>query len=193
MTTVVIGFLMSAVLTGCTHSEAEAEARSAEQGRTIHAEIPDLVRAAGWDSIGQLTEKSCLGTADPEEAARETKWIGSSSASDVPQSEAMAIAEGVARDAEQSGWTPQEGTGPHGDRLYGATKEDLTLVVTHQTGGGRSSLSLAIHSPCLEMPAGHVMTRSELDPMYGSSDPLYPNDDRSKFTNGEPKPLPTGS
>ncbi|WP_277245037.1 hypothetical protein [Micrococcus terreus] len=35
------------------------------------------------------------------------------------------------------------------------------------------------------------MTRSEYDPMYGSNDPLYPNDDRSQFTDGRPKPFST--
>lgn len=172
---------------------ADIEQRSAAHGRLIEEDMPSLVRAAGWDSIGNLGEKSCLGTADPEEAVRETKWIGSSSATDVPQSEATTIAEDIARDAEQLGWSPQEGSGPNGDRLYGATKEDLTLVVTHHTGGGRANLSLAIHSPCLEMPAGHTLTRSTLDPMYGSGDELYPDEDSSKFTNGEPKPLPEPS
>ncbi|MFC7401207.1 hypothetical protein [Citricoccus sp. GCM10030269] len=184
-------------LGGCMNPESDdqpdAEARSAEYGRTIEQELPPLVRAAGWDSIGTLTEKSCLGTADPEEASRNTRWTGSSGASGLSQSEAEEIADDVRSTAEENGWDPKEGKGPHGDRVYGASKGDLTLTVTYHTGAGRPELTLSLDSPCLDMPSGHTMSRSELDPMYGSSDPLYPNDDRSKFTNGKAKPLPSPS
>ncbi|MFC4370457.1 hypothetical protein [Citricoccus nitrophenolicus] len=50
------------------------------------------------------------------------------------------------------------------------------------------SLSLSIYSPCLEMPKGRTKNRSGLGSMYGSSDPMYPYDDRWKFADGEPKP-----
>ena len=169
-----------------------AQQRSAEAGRVIEQDLIAVVRAAGWDSVGQLREQSCLGDADPKDAARQTKWLGTA-ARESSQDQARRQAEEVARTAESLGWTPSEGHGAQGDRLYGAEKDELTLVVRHRTGGGHNTLSMAIHSPCLDMPEGHTMTRSEYDPMYGSHDPLYPNDDSSKFTNGQPKPFPEDS
>ncbi|QCU77368.1 hypothetical protein E7744_03410 [Citricoccus sp. SGAir0253] len=176
-----------------TTSQPDAETQSRTSGQLMEAEMPALVRAAGWDSIGTLTETSCLGIADPEEASRETRWTASSGATGVSEDEAGHVAEQVRRAAEESGWTSKDGAGAHGDRLYGASKGDLTLALTYRTGAGASELTLALDSPCLQMPAGHTMTRSELDPMYGSSDPRYPHDDRSRFTNGTPRPLPSPS
>lgn len=169
----------------------DPEARSADFGQAMEAEMPGLVQAAGWDSIGALAEQSCLGHADPEQASRETRWTSSSGAVGVSEAEAEDIAAEIRRTAEAGGWVSADGAGPHGDRLYGASKDEITLNVTYRTGAGEPELTLSLDSPCLEMPAGHTMARSELDPMYGSSDPMYPNDDRSKFTNGEPKPLPS--
>lgn len=171
----------------------DAEQRSADHGRTVESELPDLVRAAGWGSIGRLSERSCLGYADPEKASRETRWTGSAGRSGVAEAEAQDIAQQVRHAAEEAGWASKDGAGPHGERLYGAAKGELTLSLTYQAGAGRPELILRVDSPCLEMPEGHTMSRSELDPMYGSSDPMYPNDDRSKFTNGEAKPLPEPS
>lgn len=144
------------------------EQRSAAHGRQIEQDLPPLVQAAGWDGLGELGEKSCLGDPDPAVASRETKWIGSASRSDVPEAQARELAARIARQAEEMGWSAQDGAGPSGDRVYGATKEDLTLVVSHRTGGGRSSMTVAIHSPCLEMPEGHTMVRSGLDPDHGA-------------------------
>ncbi|MGO1885800.1 MAG: hypothetical protein ACTH3G_10630 [Citricoccus sp.] len=178
-------------LTGCGLQERqENEERSAGYGRQIEEELPTLVRAAGWDSIGAFAENSCLGYAAPEKASRETHWTAASGRVGVSEADAGQMAEQVQRAAEEAGWTSKEGNGPHGDRLYGASKGDITLNVIYRSGAGEPALSLSLNSPCLEMPAGHVMTRSGLDPMYGSSDPLYPEDDRSKFTNGKAKPLP---
>ncbi|MGM7671053.1 hypothetical protein [Microbacterium sp. A93] len=189
--------LSAAALTlgGCMNptSTGDPEQQSAEYGRLMEAEAPGLARAAGWDSLGSLTEKSCLGTADPAEASRETRWTAVTGEFGTSETEAGRVAEQVRQAAEDTGWTSKEGSGAHGDRLYGAVKGDLNLTVTYRTGAGEAELSLRLDSPCLEMPEGHTMARSELDPMYGSSDPLYPNDDRSKFTNGEPQPLPEPS
>ncbi|VXB76502.1 hypothetical protein [Citricoccus sp. K5] len=183
-------------LGGCMNSGSDgtpdAEERSAAQGRQIEEDLPLLVEAAGWQGIGALAEKSCLGDPEPAAASRETKWIGSASR-DLDGADPSELAASIARQAEDLGWTPQEGNGPHGDRIYGAVKNELTLVVNHTTSGGADAVALSIHSPCLEMPEGHTMTRSELDPMYGSGDELYPGEDSSKFTNGEPKPLPEPS
>lgn len=184
----VVGILL---LSGCGQPRENQEL-SGTHGRTIEQDLIPVVRAAGWDSVGQLREQSCLGDADPQDAARQTKWLGTA-ARESSQDQARRQAEEVARTAESLGWTPSEGHGAQGDRLYGAEKDELTLVVRHRTGGGHNTLSVAIHSPCLDMPEGHTMTRSEYDPMYGSHDPLYPNDDSSKFTNGQPKPFPEDS
>lgn len=192
----VLTLAQAAVLTlgGCAGSpgaNGDPEARSAELGHAIESEMPALVRASGWDSLGELRETSCLGYADPEMASRETKWIGRSGTVGISESDAESLTAEIRETAEAGGWTPKEGRGPQGNRLYGATKGDLILIVTYQSGTGRPEFTLSVHSPCLEMPEGHTMSRSELDPMYGSADPRYPNDDRSKFTNGKPKPLPT--
>lgn len=177
-----------------TGNTTDSEARSAAQGRALEQEMPSLVRAAGWETIGQLNENSCLGTPDPEQAPRKTHWTGASGRSGVPRDEAEHTAELIRATAEQQGWERvQRGAAPNTENLYAAEKGDLTLNVTYSSGTGRPGLSLRLSTPCLDMPAGHTMSRSELDPMYGSSDPLYPNDDRSKFTNGEPKPLPEPS
>ncbi|MFB9071901.1 hypothetical protein ACFFIO_12755 [Citricoccus parietis] len=171
---------------------SDSETRSAEQGRAMEAEIPDLVRAAGWDSVGQLAENSCLGDPDPEQASRETHWTGASGRVGVSREDAESAAERIQDAAERRGWEhlKRGNTAPNSENLYAAAKGDLTLNVTYTSGTGRPGLSLQLSTECLEMPAGHTMIRSVLDPMYGSADPLYPNDDRSKFTNGEPKPLP---
>jgi len=176
-------------MTPDTEGTAEAERRSAAHGALIEQDLPALLRAGGWETISTLRETSCLGDPDPAVAASRTKWLGSGSA-DLPAAEARQRAERVGARARELGWTPQEGSGPHGDRLFGATKEELTLVVSYETGGGHRTLTVAVHSPCLEMPEGHTMTRSGLDALYGSADPLYPDEDRSAFTNGSPKPLP---
>ena len=167
----------------------DVQQRSAAAGATIEQDLPQLVRTVGWDSVGRLREQSCLGDPSPDAAPRQTSWVGSASR-DSSAEEARGQAAQIAQVAESIGWTPQEGSGGQGDRLYGAQKDDLTLVVRHRTGGGHDALSVEIHSPCMDMPEGHTMSRSEYDPMYGSNDPLYPNDDRSKFTNGKPKPFP---
>jgi hypothetical protein len=173
----------------------EVEARSAAQGRALEAEMPALVHAAGWDSIGRLAENSCLGTPDPEQASRRTHWTGLAGRAGVDREKAEDIAGNIQSAAEERGWEPLErgNTAPNAQSLYAAAKGDLTLSVTYSSGTGRPRLSLNVSTPCLDMPEGHTMARSELDPMYGSPDPMYPNDDRSKFTNGTPKPLPSSS
>lgn len=123
-----------------------AQRRSAEAGTVIEHDLPSLVRAAGWDSVGQLREQSCLGDTDPKDAARQTKWLGTA-ARESSEDQARRQAEEVARTAESLGWTPSESHGAQGDQLYGAEKDDLPLVVRHRTGGGHSTLSVAIHSP----------------------------------------------
>ena len=65
----------------------------------------------------------------------------------------------------------------------------MGLNLTYRTTAGRPRIRLEVTTSCLDMPEGNTMTRSEYDPMYGSNDPLYPNDDRSQFTDGRPKPF----
>ncbi|NUL49007.1 hypothetical protein F7P69_27950 [Cellulosimicrobium funkei] len=171
---------------------AEATARDGEQ---LVASIPGLVRAFGEESVSELSETSCTSSPDPETASRNTRWKGSTG-TDAPSSqEGRERAQAVREYAEANGWTTEERGSAHPsiERLYTATREDLTLIVEQDGGVDEPVVSFTVVSPCLEKPSDHTMTRSEYDPMYGSSDPLYPNDDRSKFTNGEPKPLPEPS
>ena len=171
---------------------AEATARHGEQ---LVASIPGLVRTFGEESVSELSETSCTSSPDPETASRNTRWKGSTG-TDAPSSqEGRERAQAVREYAEANGWTTEERGSAHPsiERLYTATREDLTLIVEQDGGVDEPVVSFTVVSPCLEKPSDHTMTRSEYDPMYGSSDPLYPNDDRSKFTNGEPKPLPEPS
>lgn len=190
-----IAALTALTLGGCmnpqSNDEADNPARSAAHGELIEAELPAAVRNAGWDHIGSLMETSCTSDPDPATASRRTMWEGGARELDVSEDSARLIARKVKDYAESHGWTPADGSGPDGHRLYGATKEDVALQVTFRETGTRTALSIVMSSPCLEMPEGHTMARSELDPMYGSPDPMYPNDDRAKFTNGSPKPLPS--
>jgi hypothetical protein len=170
--------------------QQDAEQASAARGAQVERAMPGLVRAAGWDSLGPLREESCNDSPHPEKASSATRWFSSAGRPDVSEGEARSITEAVREYAESTGWTGRESTG--GPRLlYAAGQDDLTLVVRHATGSGAGPLSVEISTPCLDMPEGHTMTRSGLDSMYGSPDPMYPNDDRSKFTNGTPKPLPS--
>lgn len=181
---------------GCMNPDADTasdtEARSAAQGKALEAEMPDLVRAAGWDTIGQLAENSCLGMPDPEQASRQTHWTGAAQRVGMSRDEALATAGDIQATAEQRGWQTRDrgNTAPNTETLYAAAKDDLTLSVVYSSGTGRPGLALRLSTGCLDMPDGHTMSRSELDPMYGSADPMYPKDDRSKFTNGKAKPLP---
>lgn len=171
----------------------EAEQISAAQGSKIEEVMPGVVRAAGWESIGMLREESCNDSPEPERAAEVTRWFAAAGRRGVSQDEAQSVVDAVREYAESTGWTSKESTG--GPQLiYSASQDQLTLVVRHSTGSGDAGpLGVEISTPCLEMPEEHTMSRSELDPMYGSPDSMYPNDDRSKFTNGEPKPLPEAS
>ncbi|MDI3331236.1 MAG: hypothetical protein QJR09_10975 [Micrococcus sp.] len=170
-------------------------AATAQHGEQISAAVPGLVRAFGQDSVGTLSETSCTSSPDPETASRNTRWEASTATSVPTQQEARALADAVRQHAEAQGWQTQdrEAAHPSLERLYSAVREDLTLVMDADDGGEDVQVRLSVTSPCLEKPAGHTMARSELDPMYGSPDPMYPNDDRSKFTNGTPRPLPAPS
>ncbi|NUL46041.1 hypothetical protein F7P69_12680 [Cellulosimicrobium funkei] len=175
-------------LTGCGLQERqENEERSAGYGRQIEEDLPSLVRAAGWDSIGALREESCNDSPVREHASSTTRWFATAGRRDISQDEAQSVLESVREHAESTGWNSKESTGGP-QLLYTASQDDLTLVVRHSTSSGPGLLGVEIATPCLEMPEGHTMSRSELDPMYGSPDSLYPNDDRSKFTNGKAKP-----
>jgi hypothetical protein len=186
--------LAAVTLGGCMNPQSTDEAgnpsRSAAHGRLIEAELPAAVRQAGWDHIGSLMETSCTSDPEPETASRRTMWEGGARELDVDADSARQVAQQVKDYADSHGWTATDDQDPNGHRLYGATKDEVALQVTFRETGTRTALSIVMSSPCLDMPAGHTMTRSEWDPMYGSPDPLYPNDDRSKFTNGTPKPLP---
>lgn len=169
--------------------DSDAERTSTARGALIEELMPGLVRAAGWDTLSNLRERSCTDSPDPERAAASTRWFASSGRGDVTRAEAESVMEAVREHAESTGWTPHESTG--GPRLlYAASQDDLTLVVRYATTADEGPLSVEISTPCLDMPSGHTMTRSELDPRYGSSDPMYPNDDRSEFTNEQVKQLP---
>lgn len=168
-------------------------AATAQHGEQIAAAIPGLARAFGQDSVGTLSETSCTSSPDPETASRNTRWTASTATTVPTQRQAQDLAGAVRVHAEAQGWQTQDREAAHPglDRLYTAVRDDLTLVMDADGSGGDYEIQLSVTSPCLEKPAGHTMTRSEWDPMYGSSDPLYPNDDRSEFTNGSPKPLPS--
>ncbi|NUL46042.1 hypothetical protein F7P69_12685 [Cellulosimicrobium funkei] len=168
---------------------------TAQHGDQVVAEIPGLARAFGQDAVPQLREVSCTSSPDPEMASRNTRWRAATGATVSSDQEARELADAVRKHAESKGWVTQRSDASHPslERLYMATLDDLTLTINANNRGGSPEVTLAVVSPCLEKPDGHTMTRSEFDSMYGSSDPLYPNDDRSKFTNGEPKPLPESS
>ncbi len=170
----------------------DAEQVSAERGSAIEEAMPGLVRAAGWDSIGVLREESCNDSPDTATASSETRWFAAAGRRDADADEADAVVAAVREHAESTGWSGKDSTGGP-EILYAASQGDLTLVVRHSGGSGTRPLGVEISTPCQAMPEGHAMLRSELDPMYGSPSSLYPRDDRSQFTNGEPKPLPEPS
>lgn len=170
----------------------DAEQVSAERGSTIEEVMPGMIRAAGWESIGILREQSCNDSPDAETASSVTRWFAAAGRRDAGQDEARSVVDAVREHAESTGWASNESTGGP-EILYAASQKDLTLVVRYSTDSGSGPLGVEISTPCLDMPDGHTMLRSELDPMYGSPSSLYPHDDRSQFTNGEPKPLPSPS
>ncbi|NUL46038.1 hypothetical protein F7P69_12665 [Cellulosimicrobium funkei] len=183
-------------LGGCVGSlQQDNVEATAQHGEQVVAEIPGLARAFGEESVSELSETSCTSSLDPDTAPRNTRWRGSVVVSVPTDRDARERAEAVREYAESNDWLTQDRGSSHPgvERLYTATQDELTLTINANARGDNPEISLTVVSPCLEKPAGHTMTRSELDPMYGSSDPLYPNDDRSKFTNGEPKPLPEPS
>lgn len=174
-------------------SEVDAETLSAQQGERVEQIMPGLVRAAGWDAVGQLSEVTCSGSPVPEEASRSTRWSAVAGRSNGDQQEANGIAAAVQGHAEDTGWSTQQVSSANDGRVYQAVKDDMGLNLTYRTTAGRPRIRLEVTTSCLDMPEGHTMTRSEYDPMYGSNDPLYPHDDRSQFTNGRPKPFPEPS
>ncbi|GAA4775384.1 hypothetical protein [Citricoccus nitrophenolicus] len=180
-------------LGGCIGSQQQDNVEAtAQQGQQMVNLLPGLVRAFGEESVSLLSETSCTSSPDPETASRNTRWTGAVGFSASSAQEGRGRAQAVREYAESTGWASEDRAAVHpsGERLYTATRGDLTLVLEQDGGEDEPGVSFTVTSPCLEKPDGHTMTRSELDSMYGSSDPLYPNDDRSKFTNGEPKPLP---
>ncbi|NUL46040.1 hypothetical protein F7P69_12675 [Cellulosimicrobium funkei] len=178
---------------GCVGSQHQDNVEAtAHQGQQMVDLMPGLVLTFGEQSVSLLSETSCTSSPDPETASRNTRWTGSVGFSASSAQEGRDRAQAVREYAESTGWTTEDRASVHpsGERLYSATRDDLTLVIEQDGGEDEPGVSFTVTSPCLEKPAGHTMTRSEFDSMYGSTDPLYPNDDRSKFTNGEPKPLP---
>lgn len=172
-------------------SEVDAETLSTQQGERMEQIMPGLVRAAGWDAVGQLSEVTCSGSPVPEEASRSTRWSAVAGRSNGDQQEANGIAAAVQGQAEDTGWSTQQVSSANDGRVYQAVKDDMGLNLTYRTTAGRPRIRLEVTTSCLDMPEGNTMTRSEYDPMYGSNDPLYPNDDRSQFTDGRPKPFST--
>lgn len=189
--------LMGGVISlgGCMGSQQDNVEATAQHGEQLVAAIPGLVRAFGEESVSLLSETSCTSSPDPETASRNTRWTGAVGVSASSAQEGRDRAQAVREYAESTGWATEDrgAAHPSGERLYTATRDALTLVIEQDGGDDEPEVSFTITSPCLEKPSGHTMTRSELDSMYWSSDPLYPNDDRAKFTNGEPKPLPEPS
>lgn len=81
-------------------SEVDAETLSAQQGERMEQIMPGLVRAAGWDAVGQLSEVTCSGSPVPEEASRSTRWSAVAGRSNGDQQEANGIAAAVQGHAE---------------------------------------------------------------------------------------------
>ncbi|GEM_PF-5459236 len=180
---------------------ADAEQASRADGEYLERVFPDIARSMGADSVTRLRELTCKGeTASGPTAARETSWVADAGVAVPDESVARQVAEHVRAQVEAQGWRTSEDPAEVGDegafagtRLLSAAHEDPDLVLTvllDEDGRGTLTVSTVVRGTCREMPEGHRMVHSELDPQYGTNRGGGYEDLGEGVYTGRPAPLP---
>ncbi|MDO5633490.1 MAG: hypothetical protein Q4G34_01265, partial [Micrococcus sp.] len=174
-------------------------------GEYLDRVFPDIARSMGALAVTDLSEQTCSTTAiSGPSAARQTSWMARAEVGVSTEDVANNVAENIREQAEHYGWTTAKNprdVGADGNyagqRLLGATLEDPNLVMilllrTHQQDGTLRVVT-QIRGRCYDMPEGHRMTRSTLDPDYGSASSAYVETDSLDDYTGRPAPLPSST
>ncbi|MDO5633491.1 MAG: hypothetical protein Q4G34_01270 [Micrococcus sp.] len=177
---------------------------SRAEGEYLDRVFPDIARSMGALSVTRLHERTCSTTAiSGPSAARHTAWVADAEVAVANEDVAIKVAKNVREQAEHYGWTTAENprdVGADGNyagqRLLGATLEDpnlVMIVLLDKKYDGTPIVATVIHGRCYDMPEGHRMTRSTLDPDYGSASSAYVETDSLDDYTGRPAPLPSST
>lgn len=185
-------------------SEVSPETISTSEGDYLEAIFPDIARSMGANSVTHLREITCAGdTASGPTAARKTSWMARAEVTVTDADVAREVADNVRAEVEKHGWTTSENPADVGDqgsfagtRLLSAKLEDPDLVMTvllDEDRDGTLIVANQVRGICRDMPEGHKMVRSPLDPEYGAADLAYEETDSIEDYTGLFKPLPTST
>lgn len=186
-------------------SSEDAEALSTADGQFLEQNFPDIARAMGADSVTRLRERTCAGdTASGPTAASNTSWVAHAEVVVSDVAVARQVAEHVRAQAEKQGWTTSQDPAEVGDRgsfagqrLLSAKLDDPDLVMTVLLDDDRDGalvVATIVRGICRDMPQGHRMVHSRLDPEYGRNlGGGYEETGSLDDATGRAKPLPAST
>ncbi|WIK81984.1 hypothetical protein [Micrococcus lylae] len=183
---------------------AEAEALSAADGEFLDKTFPDIARAMGAESVRRLRETTCTGALPGDRsAAKNTSWIADAEVAVDSEDTAHKVADHIRTQAKKQGWTLAEDPADvdaegnfAGSRLLGGKHDGQNMVMTvllDEDRDGTLIVATVVRGICRDMPDGHEMVRSELDPQYGAVGDGYADTDSLEDFTGQPGPLPAST
>ena len=181
---------------------ADAEALSTADGEFLDKTFPDIARAMGAESVTHLRERTCTGALPGDRsAAKNTSWMARAVVAVDSEDTAHKVADHIRTQADKQGWTLAEDPADvdaegnfAGTRLLGGKHDGQNMVMTVLLDEDRDGTLIVINHVrgiCRDMPDGHEMVHSRLDPDYGTAEGDGYNDHVSlEDYTGEQAPLP---